>query len=530
MTAANADKRAAVVAWLRERTLGDWAFATLLTLGIVGACAPLLAFAHAPLQDLPQHLAAVRVLGDFHVPEFRFTETFERRPFQTQYVGFYGLVLAFKLLLPLDAAMRVVICLVLASIPIATLGALRAVEGSRWLALLTLPLLWNVYLVLGFLNFLAAIPFMLWGIAIAVRMTRSPTPRWRDAAAFTGVSLAAFLMHIVPFGLLMLTSTLIAMQGSIRSVALRWAAQVPTTVLTLIWLARSSAGASTTASVADSAAPAWPLSARLRELSSWMLDTTPTEGGEHALVALALALGVLWLVPGGAQRDAVGAGDAVAERARVRVAAMALVAAAFYFVLPLSHEWVWPIAPRFALLATVLAIVATPRPSRVALAAALVLTSVSTWHSQSTAWRAAEGFQDEVGAIDDVAAAVPEGSRVAALIFEPHAQAVRFAPFIHYGAKLQAMRGGAVMFTFADFPQSPFVFREDNRPPRVPPRWEWTPGNVDPAGELGWYDYVVTRGGPGRIARQPEAFEAVYDDGRWRVWRRVSAEREDVVP
>ena len=523
MTAAVADKRAAAVAWLRARTWGDLAFFALLTLGVVGACAPLLAFRHAPLQDLPQHLAAVRVLGDFHVPELRFSETFERRPFQTQYVGFYALVLAFKLLLPLDAAMRVVLCLVLASIPIAALSVLRALGGSRWLALLTLPLLWNVYLVLGFLNFLAAIPFMLWGIAIAVRMTRTPTPRWRDAAAFTAVSLAAFLMHVVPFGLLMLTSTLVAMQGSIRSVALRWAAQVPTTVLTLVWLARSAAGASTTASVADSAAPTWPLSARLRELSSWMLDTTPTEGGERALVALALALGVLWLVPGGAQRDEEAAGNPVTERARVRVAAMALVAAAFYFVLPLSHEWVWPIAPRFALLAAVLAIVATPRSSRAALVAALVLTSVSTWHSQSTAWRAAAAFQAEVGPFDDVASAVPEGSRVAALIFEPHAQAVRFAPFIHYGAKLQAMRGGAVMFTFADFPQSPFVFRDDDRPPRVPPRWEWTPGNVDPATDLGWYDYVVTRGGPGRIARQPEAFALVDEAGTWRLWRRVAA-------
>ena len=37
-------------------------------------------------------------------------------------------------------------------------------------------------------------------------------------------------------------------------------------------------------------------------------------------------------------------------------------------------------------------------------------------------------------------------------------------------ALYQAKKGGAVMFTFADFPQSPFRFREDNRPPRVPPR------------------------------------------------------------
>jgi hypothetical protein len=98
---------------------------------------------------------------------------------------------------------------------------------------------------------------------------------------------------------------------------------------------------------------------------------------------------------------------------------------------------------------------------------------------------------------------------------------VKFSPFIHSVAWLQAERGGAVMFTFADFPQSPIRFREDDRPPRVPPRWEWTPERVDPRRDREWYDYVLVRGGPGRIAQDRELYEPVFRGPRWSVWRRL---------
>jgi hypothetical protein len=110
---------------------------------------------------------------------------------------------------------------------------------------------------------------------------------------------------------------------------------------------------------------------------------------------------------------------------------------------------------------------------------------------------------------------------VAALVFDRGSRQVKFAPFIHSAAWVQAENGGAVMFTFADFPQSPFVFREDRRPPRVGPRWEWMPERVDPGRDLTWYDYVLVRGGPGRIAQASQPFERVWQSQHWSVWRHV---------
>jgi hypothetical protein len=57
----------------RARGLWDIVFLLLAT-----ACVfPLLYVRYPPIQDLPQHLAAVRVLHDFHDPELGFDRYFE---------------------------------------------------------------------------------------------------------------------------------------------------------------------------------------------------------------------------------------------------------------------------------------------------------------------------------------------------------------------------------------------------------------------------------------------------------------------
>jgi hypothetical protein len=87
---------------------------------------------------------------------------------------------------------------------------------------------------------------------------------------------------------------------------------------------------------------------------------------------------------------------------------------------------------------------------------------------------------------------------------------------------LQAERGGAVMFTFTDFPQSPIRFRAGRRPDAVRPRWEWTPERVDPRRDLDWYDYVLVRGGPGAIASAGDEWRPIFDRAPWRVYERVA--------
>jgi hypothetical protein len=274
-----------------------------------------------------------------------------------------------------------------------------------------------------------------------------------------------------------------------------------------------------------------PAAVALHELPSWLTDVLVEPNGTRALVGFAALLGltlalglvraVYWRVTQVRQgaRTAV-TGREVGSRLFLRLIPLAPLAAALYFVLPTGYAWIWPIAQRFPLLALLVLLPALPRlPRRTWIVVALGL-AVLCAHERIRVARAFARFDgQEVGDFDAALATIPEAQRVAGLIYARGSQSVRFSPFIHYVAYYQARKGGAVMFTFADFPQSPFRFREQDRPPRVPPRWEWLPQRVRPR-ELAWYDYVLVRGGT--VDPCAGACELRFRRGLWSVWRRGS--------
>jgi hypothetical protein len=194
--------------------------------------------------------------------------------------------------------------------------------------------------------------------------------------------------------------------------------------------------------------------------------------------------------------------------------------------LPASYAWIWPINTRFLLLGLLLSIPLlgeVPRLAKYALAgAAGVLTLVSVTYVS----RAFIAYDREVGDLQTAIEQIPPRARVAGLIWSRGSRVVGFSPFLHSVAYYQAQRGGAVMFTFADFPQSPFHFREDNRPPRVRPRWEWTPEGVVPDRDLGWYDWLLTRGSTEKLADTRE-FSVAFSSPRGRVYRRTLPHASD---
>jgi hypothetical protein len=121
---------------------------------------------------------------------------------------------------------------------------------------------------------------------------------------------------------------------------------------------------------------------------------------------------------------------------------------------------------------------------------------------------------------DEVVAQIPRGSRVATLVFDRNVEGLRLSPLMHAAGWVQAERGGLVMFTFAEFPPSPFTYRNERRPPPVPPRWEWVPERVKPDLELSYYDYVLVHGWTGSLEAS-HAFLPLADRGRWSLWRRA---------
>jgi hypothetical protein len=379
---------------------------------------------------------------------------------------------------------------------------------------------------LGFVNFLMAIGAALWGLGLCARQCQTPT-RAR-ALTFALVACFCFFCHVVPFAFLMLGSCLLCVQRDLGRTARLLAPLLPSAVVSVVWMAQSPAGQATVlaAKGGDTAAVAvyQPVELALRDLPNWLTDVFHGVDGLMllesfgALLLVTLLLGLVralvlqsWKAPAGTARLPAGAW--------LRLLPLAPLAAAAYFVLPSGYAWIWPIAQRFPLLALLLLVPILPRPPRVALVPiGLALLGLGL-HQQQLAGRAFASFErDEVGAFDEALAAIPSGKRVMGLIHSRGSRHVKFSPFIHYVAYYQARKGGAVMFTFADFPQSPFRFREADRPRRVPPRWEWLPDRVRPA-DLRWYDYVLVRGG-GDPCRGACALR--FRQGFWSVWQRRS--------
>ena len=469
-----------------------------------------------PLQDLPQHLAAIRVLGDYGDPALNLSNYFRITPFQTQYLGYYSAVWLLSWIVEIQVANRLFLTACLATTPYALRYLLAELDRPQFLALFAVPLLYNPFVLLGFINFAAAIPLMLLGLGQCARLRDEYT---RQTAISLGVvGIVCFFMHVVPFAFLAIGAATLGLRDSAPQTFWRWLPMLPAGLISILWTFFSPAGSSATKAVGEDA-QFRPWREAFSQLPDWTTNITHEAFDDHLLILVGLVAIFVVIAGAGLQRDTPS--DTWWPPVQ-RVTMMAPLAMVAYFALPLSYDWIWPISPRFAIIGMLLAVPALPEPTRwpkVLAAAALVAVSCVQFY------QVADSFQsfsrDEVGQLQAAIDEIPKGQRVAGLMFRTGSRHVRFSPFIHSVAYYQAQKGGAVMFTFADFPQSPFRFRESNRPPRVPPRWEWKPGDVNPREDLDWYNYVLVRGGPGRIQRQNDTFKRVFKSPQWSVFRRA---------
>jgi hypothetical protein len=502
--------------------------ALFVTLSVASAW-PLLRAEHPPLQDLPQHLAAIHVLKTY--PAQGLGEMFEIDLGRTQYISYYGA--AWLLSYPLGVALGnklLLICAIVA-LPWSLSSLLKALERDRRLALFAFPLVYNAHLVLGFFNFIAALPLMFWGLTCALKLRARPT--LQNELALAACMTLCFYTHVVPFGFLALGTFAVLLGSGVGASLKRMRVFAPSALALGLWLARSPAGQATleattlaqqSGAILAKPAPVFasPIHA-LRDAPMWLTDVLHSERDEILLIAwFVLMVSALSVAPM-SRLALVNQQETASARAfGVRLALLCPLALIAYFVTPLSYDWIWPISARFPLIAALFAILLLPKlrgAYGLVLLACVSLVSLTTFRGVDQAFTAFE--REEVGDIDAAIASIPEGQRVAGLIFDKGSRHVKFTPFIHYVALYQAQKGGAVMFTFADFPQSPFHFREHGRPPRVPPRWEWTPERVDPGRDLAAYQYVLVRGGPGRIGSDTTHYEPVFSGERWRVYRRI---------
>ena len=136
---------------------------------LAAAVLPLWVGRYLPCVDWPQHLFLINLMDELKTPDFAFRDLFTEAPGWTYLVFYYGVHLLARVL-PLETALTVFLTLNLAAIPLSLLVLARALGRSRWLVLLTFPLLFTYNFYWGLFSFLASLPWTFLSVAFFVRI------------------------------------------------------------------------------------------------------------------------------------------------------------------------------------------------------------------------------------------------------------------------------------------------------------------------------------------------------------------------
>jgi hypothetical protein len=467
-----------------------------------------------PIQDLPQHLASLRVVHEVHTGGPA-SETYAVDLRQTQYLLFYvvGDLLAYFF------DIRTAALLLFTAYMLGTVAAmhtlLRSLGRDPRLALLTVPLLTNSQFLLGLIQFLLGVPLMLWGWSLAIDYSRA----WRrnDAVLLAVIAALTFYAHVVPFGVLVMGLAILAPWRSPRALA-RYALPLsPAGLLVAQWLLFTRAGDFVRNAVTSGAENKdfWPFAQSFHEMYSIAFNTYP-DSADEMLFAYALLAGAILTVLACAPRRRTFVSTA-------RWLLVPLACAVFYFRSEGTNGFLGHIRDRFALIA-VFALIPAMRAPRGLCGAlgtcAMVVIALMT--AETWSWHLSR-FQVECGDLDGALAHIPPSKHVAGLIFSSESHFFEENPFLHYGAYYFVDKGGSANFSFAGYPHWVYSYKPHRDPLGASPPvflWEWRPDRIEPREELAAsYDYVLTRG----LGFDPPHgwFTKTWEGDHWSVWERT---------
>jgi hypothetical protein len=460
-----------------------------------------------PSVDLPQHVAQIRLFlealaapgGEYRIQWF------------TPYSLSYTIVGAFYGLVGPERAGRYSL-LVVALLWTAAVHALAWRFGRSSAApVLASVFCFNQSLYWGFFTFLAGWPlFAAWLVLVSGPARRAAG--WNAATRLTLLAALLFFTHALWF-LMALgwlgVSTLLE-RPPLRTLVVRAAATLPVVVVAGVWYLQFS---QTWYSEKESA---WKLGLVEKLTSPWFFERTL--GGlrgplEYVVVGLALA----WIVAGLVQHRA-----SLREAVDGRLAAAGAVFLAVALVGPYNFHHTMLFDERWLPFAAVLLVLAAPAPALApVLSRALAVAVLAAFVASTTAlWRAFE--RSDLAGLRESLEALPEAPRVLGLNFANTSELVKDYPFDNAVAYSHALRGGMINHSFASFPHSLVVYRNEVFPPPWTDGLELFPKRVKPA-DFTHFDYVLVNATSEQHRSLQWSFGVtpVTTDGRWRLYRSI---------
>lgn len=486
----------------------DLIWPLVVALATAAAVVPFWSSELLPYQDAPQHIAAVRVLADYHTPGLAFERWFQPDLGRLEYLGFYLPAAAIARVTSAETAVRVVLSL----IAVAWVGAfwmfLGAMGRDRRLAVFAPALLHTAPLYLGFFNFVESVPLALALVALTERELGVPSLR-RALVLAAGAAVLLWL-HPSALAFALAAAAVLALTSgrTPRQMGRALSPYLPALLLLCAWAVRALA-ARDGAGAAARTPPHW-FGARVQVLDLLRFgNVLAGHWDEIFMVALAALFAAAVAVPG---RPRLQRG--------FRVPLLALLTFAAYMVAPFDIGYMGYISLR-ALPFLMVLIIASPsiaarRPTSFILGAVAALT-VAYSLKLAASYRAFDR-EAEVSELSLVLRAAEPGKRLIALIGDTGSRVVQFQAYLHFAAYYELQRGGRARYNFAETPWTPVRFRKGEEPVPLPRSWELRPGELDLAYATSDEDYVLVRT-PGPA---PGGFDLVSRAGRWSLYAPIA--------
>jgi hypothetical protein len=447
----------------------------LFRLVCVAFTLPLWLVQHPPLVDLPQHAAQVAIARDLAGTGLHYADVF-RINWLTPYLFGYLITWLFALVLPIAAALKVVLSLSLIGTGWIGDAMNRALGGRASWSFCLLPGLYCSAFLWGFFNFVVCIPLALGFIWAAVRHAQTPSRRSAiTLAVFGSVLCGAHVLAAVFCCAIGAIVTVLEARAERRSSWPAWPFLVPLPIGAVwMWMTRAR-------EVQTSVPVAWgnPIGRPVELLA----DLTMLSDRPVAIALSVIALAAPWLL------------GARPRRAAARWAPLA-IAVCTYLFFPDQLFGTYYVNTRFAVFVLPLLLLAlepAPAPTRIPIGAIAAGGGAATaLLLHSLAW---VGFASEAQAADAVLERIAPGRKVLNMAVEPGSDFMRLPVFEHYAQWYVVERGGYVDFSFASFFPELVRFRPEALP-AVPDGMAagFGLGSTDPTHRVA-YDYRLIRGG-----------------------------------
>jgi hypothetical protein len=471
---------------------------------------PCLILRNLPMTDLPQHEAIVSIMRHMHDPAYGFGAYYEWALDRTLYILPYVLALGLSYLMPVPLAVHVTIFVAVISYPLGLLMLLRALKRPLWLSLLALPLVYNHGFFWGFINFEL-------GLGLAFITLSQLVGSWSRKTGWfvAGLCLLSAITHVYGLLLVYAYSAAWLLVGERRVLLTRIGWTLPGVLALGGWalFATNAPGYGITEWV--------PFEKRLQDWGRSILGGYNDD--YENLLLWAFAGVILYLVvpslPITWRRWKQLSGH-------TRIAYLLIPAnVVAYLTLPLATPTAKFIHFRHAVIAAMLLPLLIDRvkvggwqkPAQVALAVVAGCAAVNSWVHLHR-------FDRESADFNEILDAVPPRSKVAQLTYEQKGSVMRTHAYLHFGAYIQARKGGLFALSFPKlFWNIPIKGRDDSDVPNTPKNMEWAPSRFFEPSMMRFYETLLVRNRPGTTRPPSKRLNYVLEKtiGPWQLYRRV---------